>query len=79
MPKGEGPDYWAQEACRHLRYDKGAAQALLDAFEEGLVSSRALSPATREALQKTTPYFRNNVRGWTTRRMKRPGSRWAAG
>lgn len=61
VPKGEGADYWAQEACRHLRYDKEAAQTLLEAFEERLASSRALSPATREALQKTTTYFRNNV------------------
>ena len=61
VPKGEGADYWAQEACRYLRYDEGAAPALLETFEERLVSGPALSPATREALQKTTTYFRNNV------------------
>lgn len=61
VPKGEGADWWAQEACRHLRYDEGAAQALLEAFEERLASPRRLSDPAREALQKTTTYFRNNV------------------
>lgn len=61
VPRGEGADYWVQEACRHLRYDKGAAQALLETFEQRLASGRAMSTATREALQKTTTYFRNNV------------------
>ena len=61
VPPGEGADWWAQEACRHLRYDESAAQALLESFEERLASRRAMSPATREALEKTATYFRNNV------------------
>ena len=58
---GEGADWWAQEACRHLRYDKGAAQALLEAFQERLASPRRLPDPAREALQKTTTCFRNNA------------------
>ena len=61
VPKGEGSDYWAQEACRHLRYDPGAAAGLLAAFEERLASSRRLGEAARTALEKSATYFRNNL------------------
>lgn len=61
VPEGEGADYWAQEACRHLRYDAGAAAGLLAAFEERPASSRSLSEASRTALEKSTTYFRHNL------------------
>jgi len=60
VPKGEGPDYWAQEACRHLRYDSGAAASLLAAFEARLASTRRPGAAARTALEKSATYFRNN-------------------
>ena len=61
VPEREGPDYWAQEACRHLRYDPGAAAGLLAAFKERLASTRSLSEAARTALEKSATYFRNNL------------------
>ena len=60
VPKGEGPGYRAQEACRHLRYDAGAAAGLLAAFGERPASSRSLGEAARTALEKSATYFRNN-------------------
>ena len=60
-PKGAGADYQAQEACRHLRYDAGAAQGLLAAFEERPANPLPLSETHRAALQKSATYFRNNV------------------
>ena len=61
VPAGEGADYWGQEACRHLRYDEGAARGLLAVFEERLDGPRGLSEPAREALQKSATYFRNNL------------------
>ena len=61
VPKGEGADDWAQEACRYLRYDAGAAASLLAAFGERLASTRPLSETHRTALEKSTTYFRNNI------------------
>jgi hypothetical protein len=60
-PRGEAEDWWAQQACHHLRHEEGAAAGLLQVMEERLADGRPLRAAEREALQKAVSYFRNNA------------------
>lgn len=61
VPEGEPEDYWALEACRHLRYDEGAAANLLEAFQQRLASSPKLGEEARKALERAITYFTNNL------------------
>jgi hypothetical protein len=60
-PKGEdAATWWSGESCRHLKHEAGAAVDLLKILEKRLGSTRRLSEANREALEKAVTYFRNN-------------------
>jgi hypothetical protein len=61
IPAGEAPGWWSQEACHHLKHDKGAAAGLLEVLERRLEERRPLSSSDREAVEKAATYFRNNI------------------
>jgi hypothetical protein len=60
-PRGAEEDWWAQQACHHLRHEEGGAAGLLAVMEECLTDARRLRAPDREALEKAVTYFRNNV------------------
>jgi hypothetical protein len=60
-PRGAPEDWWAQQACHHLRHEVGGAAGLLTVMEERLADARRLREKDREALDKAVTYFRNNV------------------
>ena len=80
VPEGEGSDYWAQEACRHLRYDAGADAVCWPPSRSVSPAPAALAEPPAPHLRKAPPTSATTLRGWTTPGMPPPGrGRAAAG
>ncbi|MES2706162.1 MAG: hypothetical protein V4726_06105 [Verrucomicrobiota bacterium] len=67
-PPGEALNYQTQEACRHLRYDAGAAAGLLAAFGERMARTPPVKSSRRPRSTSATTRT-----GWTMPCMKPPG------